>query len=73
MTRVLAQYISNGYMTDGKSPNKAFEAAGSLTLDPIEAVILGSSPGPVVKENAPGTFEKFMGVLGHSGGMKPGQ
>jgi len=69
-TRTLASYIAAGYMTDGKSENTALENAGKLTLDPVEAVLLGSAPQETPKENAAGSYERIMARFG-SGGMRP--
>lgn len=73
MTRTLAQFIAAGYMTDGKSPNTALDNAGLLTLDEVEAKMLGAAPAATAPENKEGSYERFMGALGASGGRKPGQ
>jgi hypothetical protein len=72
MTRTLAQYIAQGYMTDGTSPNQALEQASKLTLDEVEAPLLGAAADKP-KENKEGSYERFMGTLGASGGRRPGQ
>jgi len=74
MTRHIAGFIAGGYQIDtSKGPNTALEAAGKLTLDPVESAFLGADTPAQPKENAPGSFERFMGALGASGGKRPGQ
>jgi hypothetical protein len=68
MTRTLAGFIAAGYMVEGENP--AMESASKLTLDPVEAVLLGQQPVKP-KENAAGSYERFMSVLGARGGQRP--
>lgn len=74
MTRTIATYIAQGYMVEKGKPNPALEQAVILSLDEVEAKMLGATAAeaPKAKENAPGSFEKFMTMLG-SGGKQRGQ
>jgi hypothetical protein len=74
MTRTLASFIAGGYMTDGKSENKAATMASQLAIDEEDRLLLGAtldgSVGP--KENKPGSYESFMTKLGATGGKRLG-
>lgn len=67
MTRTIAQYIAQGYMVEKGKPNPALDAAGKLTIDSVEAALLGVSLDGVQAENKPGSFERLMGVMGQGG------
>lgn len=65
LARTLATFIAGGYMTDGKSENKAVQTASKLAYDDIEAAALSEAEAPaVVPENGIGSFERFMGMMG---------
>lgn len=69
-TRQLAGFIAGGYMTDGKKPNKALEAAQGLHFDEIEKLqleeqIKRAEEAPLPVETKPGSFERFMGSMGN--------
>lgn len=73
MTRHIAQYIAMGYQVEKGKPNPPLEAAQTLSLDPVEALLLGGSSDSAVKENKTGSYERFMMQLGANGGKKPGE
>lgn len=63
LARSISGFIAAGYMTDGKKENKAIKYAAELAYDDIEAALLGaptSEDRNKPKENAPGSFERFM-------------
>lgn len=68
-TRLLAQYIAGGYMTDGKG-NPALDGAGLIAFDEIEEKQLEESAKlaaeqPVkAPEPKPGSYERAMASLG---------
>lgn len=66
MTRTLAQFAAAGYMIEKGQENKALSQAEMLTLDEVEAALLGIDPknssGP--KENGNGSYERFMMMMG---------
>lgn len=73
MTRTISAFIASGFETAPGKPNTALEAANKLTLDDVEAELLGTvekDEGP--RENSNGSFEKFMMMMGN-GGQRPGQ
>lgn len=73
MTREITGYIAAGFDVGKGKPNTALDRAATLSLDDVEAAMLGSSaPAPAVKENRNGSFERFMGALGGNGGRRPG-
>jgi hypothetical protein len=51
-TRILAQYISAGYMSDGKSENKAFKEAGKIAYDEIERLALSAAQAQAAEDDA---------------------
>lgn len=68
-TRQIATFIAAGYMTDGKKGNPAVDAAQNLAYDEIEQLQLeeaqkAAADAPLVRENKPGSFERFMGSMG---------
>ena len=73
MTREITGYIAAGFEVGAGKPNTALDRAATLSLDDVEAAMLGSSAPAPVKENQNGSFERFMGALGGNGGRKPGQ
>lgn len=72
MTRQLASFIAAGYMTDGKSENKALKAAQMLAFDEIERLQLLAAEhmvddrprGQSAQEPARGSAERFMRTFG---------
>ena len=68
LARTLASYTAAGYMTDGKSENKALKQAATLAMDEIESALLGVSPKrDSAHENNVGSYERFMGAFGNGG------
>lgn len=64
-TRVLATYIANGYMSDGKSENGPLKEAQYLAMDDVERTLLKEvAMKPKVYENTPGSFERLTGSFG---------
>lgn len=66
MTRQLATFIAQGYMTTKENP--AIEAASMLAYDEIEKAQLEEAAKrhaetPRVKENSVGSYERLMGSL----------
>lgn len=66
MTRTLAQFQAAGYMIEKGKENVALNQAEMLTLDEVEAALLGHEPsnsnGP--RENGVGSYERFMMMMG---------
>lgn len=58
-------------MVEANKPNPALEMARTLSLDKVEAELLGSGAQAPV-ENKPGSYERFMQMLGATGGRRPG-
>lgn len=65
-TRVLSAYIAMGYMIGKDQENLPLDQAHSLAFDRFEQLMLSASP-IVPKENAEGSYEKFMSMLGNGG------
>jgi hypothetical protein len=69
---MLAQFIAGGYMTDGKSENKALTTAQFLAFDEIERKMMEASNKAVASrseskasEPKPGSYERFLSTFGN--------
>lgn len=63
--RNIAQFVAAGFMVAEGQENKALAQAGLLAMDDIERAMLKDvAAEPSVKENAPGSYEKFMRFAG---------
>ena len=65
-TRTQAQYIAAGYMLGKNQENRALQQAEVLSIDDIEAILLGAEPGGGrgPRENGIGSYERFMQMVG---------
>jgi hypothetical protein len=67
LARNIAGFIAAGYQIEKGKENKALDQAGKLAFDDIELALLGGkvqSPDQPA-ENGAGSFERFMGMMGH--------
>lgn len=59
-TRILASYISMGYMMDEKSVNEPLNQSKFIAIDEVERLLLKEEDAkPQVYENTPGSFERL--------------
>lgn len=70
--RMITTYIANGYMLEKDAENKPLEAAGLLSYDEVESMMLSNKP--IVeekKENAVGSYERLVSALSNSNMIQP--
>jgi hypothetical protein len=67
LARQITGYIAAGYMVEKGKPNSALDNSAKLSMDDIETVLLGGSTSDKPKENANGSFERFMLTFGSKG------
>lgn len=75
LARQVSSFVAAGYQIEKGKPNPALDAAQTLGYDDIEVAFLKAGPAEPAapKENAVGSFERFMMGLGATGGAKRGQ